>query len=196
MKRLLLLLLFFLHAPAFAVQHEFKIYRKPYDFGLHVARCGEVASIVGLFFTTEQIMTAVFDEGWNHPRIKPLAIRGAASVAGIFIFHKALNAMHNWNSKKDKPMLIFDEEGFTYERFMGFGKERKDCRYLWKNVISHWVSVVINQYGNTIRKTWNYHISGEPTILQINVLDLDIPRHAIAKVESLRQGIVRALWDS
>jgi len=108
------------------------------------------------------------------------------------LFHRAANNCKKWNKRLGRPILIFDDEGFTCEVL---GKDYvKNIRYLWKNVVSHWATGVVDEYGNQISKQWNYHVKGVDNIVTIQAHNLEIPKHLSAVVESLRQGHVQALY--
>jgi hypothetical protein len=116
-------------------------------------------------------------------------------LVGIIICSLALNNLYSLHKERHKPILIFDEEGFSYEKPIGLFKEKKPVRYLWKDVISHWSTGIVDGCDNYLQRTWCYHIKGIDEIVKINVSELEIPRKIQAKVESLRMGQIRALWS-
>ena len=168
---------------------ELKIYRNPIDHG---------AALCYIFGTISLMGSALFVLfSRNDPslsRRKPTFLFGAlpASLA-VGLFAIGRKEQQKWNKKINKPILIFDEEGFTYEQSIGWPKDRQDVRYLWKDVISHWVSRVVNQSGSVIQEHWNYHIEGVDDIVSIDAQELDIPKKLLASIQSIRQGSIRAL---
>lgn len=98
------------------------------------------------------------------------------------------NAINKHNKKIDKPMLIFDKDGFTYE-----SDGDKDVRCLWKDVVGHWENTTVDEYNRIIERTWCYLVLSEKNTVRINALALDIPDEIQAKVEAIRRGFVQAL---
>jgi hypothetical protein len=192
MKKLLLLLSLIVF-PVLPHKHELKLYKKGNTLIVLAAAIGEIVSLGGLGITT---LVVKLDP---EKRISGEAFTyGIWSTAG-FIGSSAVLLNAALRKDQNKPILIFDEEGFTYNKPMGLFKERKYVRYLWKDVISHWSSQL--NYGNwlysyPLKHEWHYHIAGKKDIVTINVRELDIPQKMLAKVESLRQGNVSALWRS
>lgn len=166
---------------------ELKIYRAPIDYS---------AALCFIFGTISLIGSGTFFLVSSDQKTPPGAsfLFGVLpAFLGIKLFVAGRKAQQKWNALMHKPILIFDEEGFTYEQSMEVFKDRKNVRYLWKDVISHWVSRVVDQYGNTSREYWHYHIEGVDDIVSINVAELNIPKNLRAQVHSLRQGQIRAL---
>jgi hypothetical protein len=165
---------------------ELKIYRKPIHRGATLCFIGGTISFMGsaLFILKSRGDSALSNR-------TPTFLFGVLPAVGLFAI--GLKEQQKWNKKINKPILIFDEKGFTYEKSMGWPKDRHDVRYLWKNVISHWVSKVINEYGSVIKEHWNYHIEGVDDIVSINAKELDIPNKLQASIQSVRQGSIRAL---
>ena len=184
----LFLLLFVFGQYIYPQKHELKIYR-------NVSKIGFLSSmgigVIGFYISGGVLVTEALAKGVRN--IDPVI---GGSHAAIFIGSQMLfHSYLKWFFNRHKPILIFDEEGFTYEKPMGWFRGRQDVRYLWKEVVSHWVTGVVNEHGTEIKKTWNYHIAGERNPVSINVLELDIPNELKARVESLRQGRVRALLE-
>ncbi len=176
----------FPHQPA---KKELKIYRAPIDYS--AALClifGTISSMGSAAFFT---LSRYEPRPPSHKSSFLFGVLPAGIAVGLFAI--GWKAQEQWNVLMHKPILIFDEEGFTYEHSMGAFKDRKDVRYLWKNVISHWVSKVINEYGITEKEHWNYHVKGIERVVKINALELNIPKNLRAQVHSLRQGQIRAL---
>lgn len=110
------------------------------------------------------------------------------SLAIAHIYTEASRQLE-WNKKKDKPILIFDEYGFTYEQLQEQSQKRKYIRCYWKDIISHWGVAG----GNGESLYWKYHVKGFKEIVTINVFELEIPKEMLGQLESLRQGRIEAL---
>ena len=164
---------------------EVKIYRK-ISYVLPAFR----AAWVGTVFAIGQVHLYIASEikiisGNQRAFFSKIVLPGLA----ITYLHAEITQQLKWNEKKDKPILIFDEEGFTYEQSQGLFKERKDVRCLWKDVVSHWG--VAGESGESLY--WKYHVRGLKDIVTINVFELEIPEDILGQVESLRQGRIQAL---
>ena len=189
-----LLLLMMVGQYTYPHMHKLKIYRKPKVVSFLTVTAAEIVSISSLLFTKSVLDAEVrkkgrLDEvGWGI-----IGMLGVPSAIGTTISSAYLLSFCRWYARLHKPILIFDEEGFTYEKSRWL-RGRKYVRYLWKDVVSHWSEGVVDQWGRQLKLKWCYHIDGEQALVEINVLELDIPREIRAKVESLRQGRVRALW--
>ncbi len=195
-KILLLFFLLIIGQQVLPHQYELKIYRKKVvsKFGLLASLSCGIVSSVGVGFTGLIIASEVSRKGLSNIDLKGISLFGIPSLVGTIGSCAALNSFCKWYRKRHQPILIFDGEGFTYEKPKGLFKERKYVRYLWKDVISHWSTAIVDYYGRELKKTWHYHIAGKKNIVKIDVSELDIPDKLKAKVESLRQGNIRALW--
>lgn len=195
------LLLFLIHQQVWPHQHELKVYRKKVSklAVLAAVTCGVVSlgwlNIIRLALArisekkTLQKEDLIFMTALSSP-----GLIGATGSAFAF------NSLLTWHLKRNTPILIFDEEGFTYEKPMGLLRNRKYVRYFWKDVISHWVISlwapgIIDYFDRELKRHWCYNIRGEKDIVKIDALELEIPDNLKAKIESLRQGKIRALWD-
>ncbi len=192
-KFLICLFLFIITNCAYPHKHQLKIYRKPKVLSFLGVTIVEVASVGGLLFTKSVLGEEIKKRGRLDEVGLIIGMLGVPSVIGTTISSAYLFSFCRWYARLHKPILIFDEEGFTYEKPKGWFCGRKDVRYRWMDVVSHWSKGVVDQWGRQLKLKWCYHIDGERDIVEINVLELDIPREMRAKVESLRQGIVRAL---
>ncbi len=185
MKKYFLLLLFIAVQQTYPHKHELKIYRKTSNAALGLCVIGGGISLRMAMMSVRRAYST---------RIKPPDIfRITISSLAVLFFSLGFEQQLIWNNKKHKPILIFDDLGFTYEQPQGLFKERKDMRYLWKDVISHWVSGIADEAGNVRREMWHYHIEGIDEVVSIDVSELDIPKEFRTRVESLRQGRIRAL---
>jgi hypothetical protein len=154
-------------------------------------RLGQLLSVGGMgivgLSTINELTENRFKKTW------PICVLCAVPPIGSFTAFSEILSSHKKDQKKH-PVLIFDEEGFTYKKSMGLFQGRKYVRYLWKDVISHWVTGVVDGWGQELQKTWCYHIKGKKEIVKIDATELDIPEELEAKVESLRMGNIQALF--
>lgn len=177
MKSRLITLALFL--TTFAIHtEEIKIYRNKaskleYFCSTLPAVGGVVCIGMGAFILEKEPLTSLFTI--------PIGVLGiGASIV-------RLHGLKRWNNLLEKPKLILDDEGFTYETSNIWGTT-KDVHYLWKDVIDQWDNRVVNKYGGILRIEWCYHIRGENNIVTIIANELNIPEDIKAKVESMRRA--------
>lgn len=195
MKKYFLLLLFIAVQQTYPYKHELKIYRKPKVASFLLGTTAEIVSFGALGLAksmTQEVLQK--HRVLNEEQVMTVGVLGIVGITGTVASSLYLLSYLRWWTKLNKPILIFDEEGFTYEKPMGWFRGREYVRYRWKDVVSHWSEGVVDHWGRQLKKTWCYHINGEKEVLKVNVEELDIPDEIMAKVESLRQGRVRALW--
>jgi len=173
--------------------NELKIYRKKVTkFEKGVATAIAAAGAIGLGITSWWVYYCKKnDKSFSSPDFFMPTLGGVSFSALLFMSSGLMfNYMNKQDKKIDKPMLIFDQDGFTYET-----DDDKDVRYLWKDVVNRWQITTVDKYNFITGITWCYQIKDVKDIVKINALALDIPDELKAKVESLRLGFVQALND-
>ncbi len=179
----------------FSTSHELKIYRKKVSKLGVVVAC-TIGGVFGLASLSAIGLTLHLQKENKIPLIDSLVVMGVVSLIGslgVIPSVLRLNSLYKWHKKRDKPILIFDKEGFTYEQPMGLFKERKYMRYFWSDVLSQWGHRTVNEWGSIIEYSWCYHIRGQKKVLRINVLELDIPEYLEGIIDSIRGGNRQAL---
>ena len=116
-----------------------------------------------------------------------LRVCGGAGAAMMLLYIALLKSASNWNQYLSKPVVIFDDEGFTYE-IEGFWKHPIDHRYAWKDIVRFWPRETYDsKYGYLIKKEWCFHVRGKP-LITINLNMLNISPVQETEIESFLVG--------